>query len=113
MPTIKDVAALAGVSFSTVSIIINGKSAERKISLQTQKKVLDAMKELNYKPNISAKKLRNHRPTITIALFWTTDFRSSMLARFMKGLQDEIKDIQANGDCVEIVIYPYETNGCQ
>ena len=26
MPTIKDVAALAGVSFSTVSIIINGKA---------------------------------------------------------------------------------------
>lgn len=108
MPTIKDVAALAGVSFSTVSIIINGKSEERKISLKTQKKVLEAMKELNYKPNISAKKLRNHRSTITIALFWTTDFRSAMLARFMKGLQDEIRNIQAKGDCVEIVIYPYE-----
>ena len=31
-----------------------------------------------------------------------------MLARFMKGLQDEIRNIQAKGDCVEIVIYPYE-----
>lgn len=46
MASIKDVAAKAQVSISTVSIIINGKSKERKISKETQEKVLNAMKEL-------------------------------------------------------------------
>ena len=36
MASIKDVAKLANVSISTVSIIINGKSKDRKISLETQ-----------------------------------------------------------------------------
>ena len=45
MATIKDVAKLAGVSVTTVSIIMNGKSGERKISAQTQERVQDAMRE--------------------------------------------------------------------
>ena len=36
MATIKDVAKQAGVSVTTVSIIINGKAEERKISAATQ-----------------------------------------------------------------------------
>ena len=32
MATIREVAALAGVSLSTVSIVINGQAAERKIT---------------------------------------------------------------------------------
>ena len=44
MATIKDVAKLAGVSVTTVSIIMNGKSGERKISAQTQERVQDAMR---------------------------------------------------------------------
>ena len=38
MATIKDVAKQAGVSVTTVSIIINGKSEERKISTATQQR---------------------------------------------------------------------------
>ena len=51
MATIKDVAKSAGVSVTTVSIIINGKSEERKISAATQERVQDAMRELGYQPN--------------------------------------------------------------
>ena len=61
MASIKDVAAKAQVSISTVSIIINGKSKERKISKETQEKVLNAMKELNYQPNLSAKETTSRR----------------------------------------------------
>ena len=39
MATIKDVAKLAGVSVTTVSIIMNVKSGERKSSAQTQERV--------------------------------------------------------------------------
>ncbi|RHQ18859.1 LacI family transcriptional regulator [Lachnospiraceae bacterium AM48-27BH] len=58
MATIKDVAKLAGVSVTTVSIIMNGKSGERKISAQTQERVQDAMRELGYQPNLTARRLR-------------------------------------------------------
>lgn len=107
MSSIKDVAAKAGVSMSTVSIILNGKSEERKISKETQKKVYDAIKQLNYQPNLSAKRLRSSNDKKIIALFWTTDFREVMLARFISGLHQQIHQLGLNYD---IIIYPYENN---
>ena len=53
MATIKDVAKQAGVSVTTVSIIINGKAEERKISAATQERVAEAMRDLGYQPNLS------------------------------------------------------------
>ena len=43
MPTLKDVAALAGVSAATVSLYLNGKSAGR-ISQQKQKEIEEKAK---------------------------------------------------------------------
>lgn len=106
MASIKDVAQLAGVSFSTVSIIINGKAAERKISEETQKRVWEAMRKLQYRPNISAKKLKEgEKDKLVVALFWSFDFRRAMLARFLAGLQERIQENQSN---IEVVIYPYK-----
>ena len=58
MTTIKDIAELANVSATTVSLILNGKAKERRITEATIKRVTDAMKELDYKPNLSARRLR-------------------------------------------------------
>ncbi len=107
MPSIKDVAKLAGVSISTVSIILNGKAQERKISIDTQEKVASAIKTLKYQPNLSAKKLRCSSERKTIALFWTTDFRETMLARFLTGLHRQIKKMNLNYD---IVVYTYQND---
>lgn len=52
--TIKDVAKYAGVSVSTVSNVINGVN---KCSEETKMKILEAMNELEYKPNLTAKSL--------------------------------------------------------
>ncbi len=41
MPTIKDIAKAADVSIATVSIVLNGKGKERKISGETQKRILE------------------------------------------------------------------------
>ncbi len=60
MATIKDVAKQAGVSVTTVSIIINGKSEERKISTATQQRVAEAMRS-GYQPNLSARRLRSQK----------------------------------------------------
>src|SRR5512136_1608038 len=61
MPTIKDVAQLAGVTVTTVSRVLNNKGY---ISDQTRKKVGDAMKELDYVPNEMARSLLKQRSSI-------------------------------------------------
>ncbi|MFM2480837.1 substrate-binding domain-containing protein [Celerinatantimonas sp. YJH-8] len=54
MATIKDVAQLAGVSVATVSRVINGSPKAGAVS---QQKVRQAMQELHYQPNASARAL--------------------------------------------------------
>lgn len=108
MATIKDVAKAAGVSVTTVSIIINGKAEERKISEATRDRVLETMRELGYQPNLSARRLRNQdskKPVI--AFFWPIDYRTTILASFLNALQLEIKAL--NFDC-ELVIQTYEND---
>ena len=55
MVTIKDIAAVAGVSATTVSNVINGKSG--RVSEQTIQKINKAIDELGYVPNMSARSL--------------------------------------------------------
>jgi len=55
MPSMKDVASMAGVSISTVSRVINQTIP---VDEQTRSKVLDAIETLNYRPNLLAKGLR-------------------------------------------------------
>ena len=59
--TIKDVAKLAGVSFKTVSRVIN---KEVTVGQELQEKVWKAVKELNYQPNLSARLLRGAASSI-------------------------------------------------
>ncbi len=52
--TLKDVAQLAGVSTATVSYALNGK---RRISDETRQRVLDAVAQLDYVPDLNARGL--------------------------------------------------------
>ncbi|MBS1823275.1 MAG: LacI family DNA-binding transcriptional regulator [Acidobacteria bacterium] len=73
-PTQKELAKLAGVSSGTVSNVISGST---KVSERSRQKVLEAIKELNYQPNLIARSLRTNRtrtlgivvPDITIPFF--------------------------------------------
>lgn len=56
--TLSDVAARAGVSTTTASYILNGRSAEMRISPETERRVRAAVAELGYRPNRSARNLR-------------------------------------------------------
>ncbi len=56
--TIVDVAALAGVSVSTVSNVINHKGTT---APETEKRVREAIRQLNYIPNTVAKNLKTSR----------------------------------------------------
>ena len=52
--TLKDVAQEAGVSSATVSYILNGK---RSISEETKARVMEAIKKLDYVPDLNARGL--------------------------------------------------------
>lgn len=61
MHTIYDVAKRAGVSAGTVSNVLNNGS---KVAPKTTEKVLNAMKELNYVPNMNAQTLKTNSSRI-------------------------------------------------
>ena len=82
MSTIKDVAKLAGVSVSTVSRALSGRTF---VEEETKQKVLKAVKELDYKPNVIAKGLREGRFCI-IALL-VPDINSLFYPAFMKSVE--------------------------
>ncbi len=82
MSTIKDVAKLAGVSASTVSRTLSNRVF---VEEETRQKVLAAVKELNYQPNIIARGLREGR-TYTLA-FMVPDINSLFYPMIMKSIE--------------------------
>ena len=92
MATIKTIARMAGVSTSTVSIILNGKAKERKISSATEKEVLAIAASIGYRHNVGAASLRAADSTFhyQIVIFWIADYRAEMMTRFFKAIEQEI-----------------------
>jgi len=78
-----EVAARAGVSVTTASYILNGRSAEMRIAADTQERVREAVAALGYRPNRTARSLRTRR-TATFGLISDYlafgNFSSEMLA---------------------------------
>lgn len=61
-PTIVDVARAAGVSATTVSYVLSGtRSGANRISTATRERVLEAVEQIGYVPNQSARALRLRR----------------------------------------------------
>lgn len=65
--SLNDIAQCLGVSKTLVSLVLNGKGKEHRISEDVCKKVIEVAKELNYRPNQIAKGLRTGK-TNTIGL---------------------------------------------
>ena len=64
MPTnnnvkIKEIAEKLSLSVGTVSIVLNGRGDAMRISKETQERVRTVAQEMNYQPNIFARRLRN------------------------------------------------------
>ncbi len=106
--TIKDVAAAAGVSPSTVSVILNRNGNKYRISKSTQAKVLSVAKELKYKTNVYAKQLAmgNAIENPIICIFWEAFFDHGPLKEFFEGLMRFKNECRPS---FEFAIHPYES----
>ncbi|VBG95975.1 ribose operon repressor RbsR [Burkholderia pseudomallei] len=84
MATIKDVAAIAGVSFTTVSHVVNN---SRPVSADVRAKVERAIRELNYVPSAVARSLKA-RSTATIGLV-VPNSTNPYFAELARGIEDQ------------------------
>jgi LacI family purine nucleotide synthesis repressor len=108
LATIKDVAQLAGVSPTTVSIVLNGKAIERKIPGETRSRIEQAINQLDYHPNMNARRLRSAEgQKAVIAFYWPLDYRINMLAWHLNSMQTEFK--RKKFEC-ELVVVTYKYN---
>ncbi|MDR1676637.1 MAG: LacI family transcriptional regulator, partial [Tannerella sp.] len=61
---LQDIASATGANVSTVSIVLNGRARERRISAGLEQKILDTARQLHYKPNVLAQSLRSGKSHI-------------------------------------------------
>ena len=85
MTKITDVAQKAGVSPSTVSHVLNGK---RPISQATKLRVLAAIEELGYTPNLNARALKSSRTGIIG--FFAADITEIFVTEIIRGVESVI-----------------------
>lgn len=83
-PTVRDVAALAGVSPMTVSRTMAGGANVRP---EVQERVRTAVEKLGYRPNQNARNTRLRRPTGLIGIA-VTNLGNPYYGRFALGVQD-------------------------
>ena len=85
--TLKDIALEAGVSSCLASKILNGKSEGVWASEETKAKIIKAAKVLDYKPNISARRLAGGRKdSIGVFLDNRSDFTSQFISIGLEGV---------------------------
>lgn len=83
---LKQVAAVAGVSVSTVSRVLNGKSY---VNEETRKIVTEAIRKTNYQPNALAQSLKMGRSN-TICLM-IPSIENLMFPKLTRGVEDEAR----------------------
>lgn len=87
--TSNDVAKLARVSQATVSYVLNN-TPGKSISQATRKRVLKAVEELNYTPNIAARALKTNR-TNCIAVRVATNLSVSRYHLMLQGIRSYLE----------------------
>ena len=86
MATIYEVSKLAGVSLATVSRVVN---KNLNVSDKTRQKVLKAMEQLSYKPNLVAKSLASNKTDCVGVL--VSEFYGSFNGGIMSGVESVLR----------------------
>ncbi|MCO6452010.1 MAG: LacI family DNA-binding transcriptional regulator [Caldilineales bacterium] len=100
-PTIRDVAKRAGVGVGTVSRVLNNHPS---VSISTREMVEEAIAELDFSPNPSARRLSSGK-TMTIAVVAPFFTRPAFVER-LRGVVSAIAD-----SAYDVVVYDVETPG--
>lgn len=109
---LKQVAELAGMSVGNVSMVLSGRGEEARISKSSQQRVFEAAKQLQYKPNVYAKRLRiQNADRLIIAVFFAPTRHVAIVGSFFAGIHNLLASDDDNMIKPEIVLYPY-TQGC-
>ncbi|MGQ1787387.1 LacI family DNA-binding transcriptional regulator [Saccharicrinis sp. GN24d3] len=84
--TLSDIAKELGVSTGLVSMVINGKARQNRISEEMSQKVMDKAAELNYRPNQFARGLKTGRSN-TIGLI-VADIANPFFGKVARAVED-------------------------
>jgi len=105
------IAERTNLSPVTVSIVLNGRGDEMRISKETQKRIWEEARKIGYRPNIYARRLRRQQYqsdiTMVIGILWPAMYLSDLLVRFFNGIQDCILERKMN---IEVIYKPYYTS---
>jgi len=100
--TLSDIAEITGVSAMTVSRVINNKGL---VAADTRQKIIDVIKQLDYKPNLIARSLSSQR-TMTIGIIIPKIqqvFLDNYIAQILSGVMSVVKEQN-----YRLMIYPVE-----
>lgn len=89
--TLRHVAAEAGVSYQTVSKVLNGKGA---VSAETEIRIWEVVNQLGYQPNIAARNLRKQTSNL-IGFTWMPNHDGTInpiLDRFLYSIINNFRD---------------------
>ena len=89
--SLKDVAKAVGVSPALVSMVMNGKAKQYRISDAVAKKVRQTAKQMNYAPNMVAKNLRSGK-TQLVGLI-VTDISNPFYANIARIVEDRANEL--------------------
>lgn len=89
--TLAEVAAHAGVSRTTASLVLAGRGRELRISQNVEQRVVEAAKELEYRPNIVSRSLRTGT-TRTIGFVSDTVATSRLAGDMIKGALEAARE---------------------
>src|SRR5215470_11723426 len=86
--SLKELAAHLGLSSATISLVINRSPAAKSIPPATQERVRQAARELNYRPNLMARSLRQKR-SFTIGVI-VPEVSEGYAALVLSGIEDHL-----------------------
>lgn len=86
---LKDIADYVGVSTALVSYVINHKEKEARVGPEMVKKIQNAVRKLNYQPNLIAKSLKSGK-THTIGLI-VADISNPFFSNIARIIEDEAR----------------------
>lgn len=119
--TLEDLSRITGYSKTTISRVLNGKGKEFRINDETCQQIIQAAKELNYRPNLVAQFLRKSEGrTLGIAVpFLSNLFFAQLVStitieakknNYSVMLFDTQEDANIEKKCISAMV-EYEVNG--